>query len=213
MEVVGSLDSRKIWKRIRQHAAHGKPPDGPAWTYSLKGSQLSHASEDGHCVSDRTDNTMRLPTFLRAHSHQGLLAALNNPAQLTFWQLFMILASSYAVQAVFLTHLDVMPAALAELKQGLRGAELVQLAAGEVHVQQSSWVLLKGTLRITGHAAFVPAGMPGVVTISRLGCLTVDIVCWASKRFAALHNDFGTRWQFYVLLHHVLRCGMLTNGL
>ena len=57
-------------------------------------------------------------------------------------------------------------AALAELKQGLRGAELVQLAPGEVHVQQSSWVLLKGTLRITGHAAFVPAGMPGVVTIS-----------------------------------------------
>ncbi|EIE21844.1 hypothetical protein COCSUDRAFT_56295 [Coccomyxa subellipsoidea C-169] len=50
--------------------------------------------------------------------------------------------------------------ALAELKQGMRDAELVQLAPGEMHIQQSSWVLLKGTLRITGHAAFVPAGMP-----------------------------------------------------
>jgi len=52
-------------------------------------------------------------------------------------------------------------AALAELKQGLRNAELVHLQPGEMRMQQSSWVLLKGTLRVTGHAASVPAGMPG----------------------------------------------------
>lgn len=73
---------------------------------------------------------------------------------------------------LFLRNMHVMLAALAELKQGLRGAELVQLAPGEVHVQQSSWVLLKGTLRITGHAAFVPAGMPGLVSRSNMRRLT-----------------------------------------
>ena len=65
-------------------------------------------------------------------------------------------------------------AALAELKQGMRDAELVQLAPGEMHIQQSSWVLLKGTLRITGHAAFVPAGMPGAPLVCKPG---LDLVC------------------------------------
>jgi len=32
MEVVGSLEPRKIWKRIRKHAAHG---DSPARSLSL----------------------------------------------------------------------------------------------------------------------------------------------------------------------------------
>ncbi len=56
----------------------------------------------------------------------------------------------------------------------MRDAELVQLAPGEMHIQQSSWVLLKGTLRITGHAAFVPAGMPGAPLVCKPG---LDLVC------------------------------------
>jgi len=52
-------------------------------------------------------------------------------------------------------------AALGELRIGLRDAELVQLKPGEQLLQQSSWVLLKGTVKTTGLAAKVPAGMPG----------------------------------------------------
>lgn len=37
MEVVGSLEPRKIWKRIRKHAAHG---DSPALSLSLLSSFL-----------------------------------------------------------------------------------------------------------------------------------------------------------------------------
>ena len=53
-------------------------------------------------------------------------------------------------------------AALGELRLGLRDADLVQLKPGEQLLQQSSWVLLKGTLKTKGLAAKVPAGMPGV---------------------------------------------------
>lgn len=45
---------------------------------------------------------------------------------------------------------------------GLRDADLVQLKPEEQLLQQSSWVLLKGTLKTKGLAAKVPAGMPGV---------------------------------------------------
>ena len=53
-------------------------------------------------------------------------------------------------------------AALGELRIGLRDAELIQLKPGEQLLQQSSWVLLKGTVKTTGLAAKVPAGMPGI---------------------------------------------------
>ncbi len=51
--------------------------------------------------------------------------------------------------------------ALGELRLGLRDADLVHLKPGEQLLQQSSWVLLKGTLKTKGLAAKVPAGMPG----------------------------------------------------
>jgi hypothetical protein len=53
-------------------------------------------------------------------------------------------------------------AALLELKQGLREADLVTLKPGERLLQQSSWVLLKGTLSTTGLTSAVPAGVPGL---------------------------------------------------
>ena len=52
-------------------------------------------------------------------------------------------------------------AALADLKQGLRGAELVHLGPGERADQASSWVLLRGSLRTTGRAYSVPAAASG----------------------------------------------------
>ena len=55
-----------------------------------------------------------------------------------------------------------MSAALLELKQGLRDAELITLKPGESLLQQSSWVLLKGSLGTAGTASAVPAGVPGV---------------------------------------------------
>ena len=64
-----------------------------------------------------------------------------------------------------------MLAALGELRLGLRDADLVQLKPGEQLLQQSSWVLLKGTLKTKGLAAKVPAGMPGahLCTFTRVG--------------------------------------------
>lgn len=74
-------------------------------------------------------------------------------------------------------------AALAELKQGLRKAELVHLQPGEMRVQQSSWVLLKGTLRLTGRAASVPAGIPGgrppLALPACIQCLEVEVSLFA----------------------------------
>lgn len=52
-------------------------------------------------------------------------------------------------------------AALLELKQGLRDAELITLKPGESLLQHSSWVLLVGSLSTTGSASAVPAGIPG----------------------------------------------------
>ena len=41
----------------------------------------------------------------------------------------------------------------------------MQLKPEEQLQQQSSWVLLKGTLKTTGLAAKVPAGMPGAFSL------------------------------------------------
>ena len=57
-------------------------------------------------------------------------------------------------------------AALGELRLGLRDADLVQLKPGEQLLQQSSWVLLKGTLKTTGLASKVPDGMPGGASLT-----------------------------------------------
>ena len=58
-------------------------------------------------------------------------------------------------------------AALMELKEGLREAELVRVAPGAAFEQRSSVVLLSGTLALTGSAADVP-GMTSCNTLEQV---------------------------------------------
>ena len=60
-----------------------------------------------------------------------------------------------------------MGAALMELKEGLREAELVRVAPGAAFEQRSSVVLLSGTLALTGSAADVP-GMASCNTLEQV---------------------------------------------
>jgi hypothetical protein len=58
--------------------------------------------------------------------------------------------------------LGVRRSALADIKQGLRDADLLQLAPGQAADQSSTWVLLRGSLRTTGHASSIPAAASGM---------------------------------------------------
>ena len=148
-EVVKSLEPRKVWKHIRRHAAQGEPP-----AQSLPCLVALHSMLQQHITV-----TLRRGIAVLCPQCPQETATHVGPCILAMCRCLPKYLSSGTIENI--ADWVLVPAALAELKQGMRGAELVQLAPGEMHMQQSSWVLLKGTLRITGHAAFVPAGMPG----------------------------------------------------
>ncbi len=52
-------------------------------------------------------------------------------------------------------------AVLDALKQGLREAEVLEMGPGAVVKQHANIVVLKGTLRATGHACSVPSSHGG----------------------------------------------------
>ena len=54
---------------------------------------------------------------------------------------------------------------LDSLKHGLREADVLEMGPGAVTKQHSNIVVLKGTLRATGHACSVPSAGGGTLSI------------------------------------------------
>lgn len=131
LEVISTLDPRRMWKRIRKHAAQGV-----AWHFfCLAVTALCSVTPFHHCYQ----------RFLLRLSISSALGGLDSPCVLSLVNI---------------------TAALGELRLGLRDADLVRLKPGEQLLQMSSLVLLKGTLKTTGLAAKVPAGMPGALPVT-----------------------------------------------
>ena len=96
---------------------------------------------------------------------------------------------------------DFLSTALGELRLGLRDADLVHLKPGEQLLQQSSWVLLKGTLKTKGLAAKVPAGMPGKPgsTLSPVGTFSYpDPYCFGTLDRGSCLNTVSHEARFCI---------------